>query len=86
MDREGRIVDCCGYGHHIALTCKNHPNLRWSTKNIDCIGARSIFYVTEDTPECNCSARDLYHVHNEKPFERRTSKPAFIDDVIDPRD
>jgi hypothetical protein len=44
------------YGQHIALTCKNHPNLRWSTKNIDFIGARSIFYFSETLPECSCSA------------------------------
>lgn len=29
------------YGTHIPMTCKNHPNLRWSTKNI---GGRSIFF------------------------------------------
>jgi len=47
------------YGQHIALTCKNHPDLRWSTKNISYIGARSIFYFSEKTPECNCSANLL---------------------------
>lgn len=29
------------YGTHIPMTCKNHPNLRWNTKNI---GGRSIFF------------------------------------------
>lgn len=47
------------YGQHIALTCKNHPELRWSTKNIDFIGARSIFYFSQTKAECDCSARDL---------------------------
>jgi hypothetical protein len=47
------------YGQHIALTCKNHTDLRWSTKNIGWIGARSIFYFSESKPECNCSINDL---------------------------
>jgi hypothetical protein len=47
------------YGQHIALTCKNHPDLRWSTKNIDFLGARSIFYFSEDKPECACPFSDL---------------------------
>jgi hypothetical protein len=49
-------------GQHIQLTCKNHPELRWFTKNIDFIGARSIFYDFDDngsTKECECPASDL---------------------------
>ena len=41
---DGRIVAWAVYGQHIALTCKNHPDLRWSTKNIEYIGARHIFF------------------------------------------
>lgn len=48
-----------GYGVHIALTCANHPELRWHTKNIDFIGARSIFYATTDAAECLCPGADL---------------------------
>jgi hypothetical protein len=47
------------YGEHIALYCANHPELRWSTKNIDQIGARTIFYNSQDKPECSCSPRLL---------------------------
>ena len=51
------------YGQHIDLFCVNHPNKRWSTKNIDGIGCRTIFYnLGRDPnmgPECDCSARDL---------------------------
>lgn len=32
------------HGQHISLTCKNHPTKRWHTKNIDFIGARTIFF------------------------------------------
>ena len=32
------------YGQHISLTCKNHPSKRWHTKNIDFVGARTIFF------------------------------------------
>jgi hypothetical protein len=49
------------YGRHITLTCRNHPHLRWSTKNIDFIGARSIFYFGTE-PECSCSHTDLIPV------------------------
>lgn len=55
-----RIVKTAEYGAHIKLTCANHPNLRWSTKNIDFIGARSIFYLTwQDAAECDCPASML---------------------------
>jgi hypothetical protein len=47
------------YGQHIALTCKNHRNLRWSTKNIGWIGARSVFYFSDALPECDCPFSDL---------------------------
>jgi len=42
------------YGKHIVLTCKLHPDLRWSTKNISYIGARTLFFngnVTHDHKE-----------------------------------
>ena len=39
------------YTSKVVLTCKDHPNLRWSTKNISYIGARTIFFdgdITHD--------------------------------------
>jgi hypothetical protein len=39
--RVGRIVPW----RDLHLTCKNHPRLVWSTKNIDFIGARGIFFM-----------------------------------------
>lgn len=60
---DGRIVDTADYGQHIALTCVNHLDKRWSTKNIAPIGARSLFYNLHDEigmgPECPCPLRDL---------------------------
>jgi hypothetical protein len=56
------------YGQHIVLTCANHRDMRWTTKNIDFIGARSIFYAGRRVadgsfdraqPECSCSGADL---------------------------
>lgn len=61
FDPEGRICPKHGYGQHIALTCKNHLTLRWSTKNIAPIGCRTIFYRS-DVPECSCAASALQHV------------------------
>lgn len=48
------------YAQHIELRCKNHPELRWHTKNISPIGCRTVFY---DGPgvECRCPLSDLYH-------------------------
>lgn len=55
-----RIVDWADYGEKIDLTCRNHPDLRWSTKNILYIGARTIFFDHEMTePECDCPLSDL---------------------------
>jgi len=50
------------YGQHIYLNCANHPELRWHTKNIGFIGARSIFYSSIETPECDCSVSLLQPV------------------------
>lgn len=49
------------YGQHIALTCRNHPELRWNTKNISYIGARSIFFASarQGATECSCPMSDL---------------------------
>ena len=58
---DDRIVAWADYGQHIALTCKNHPDLRWSTKNIDYIGARHIFFLSKGM-ECDCPVRDLHVV------------------------
>jgi hypothetical protein len=54
-----RITPKAAYGQHIKLTCKDHPELSWSTKNIDRIGCRTIFYMTYATPECNCPLSKL---------------------------
>ena len=55
---DDRIVKYERRSTHIMLTCKNHPEKRWSTKNIQYIGARSIFYDLRGTgeggPECDC--------------------------------
>lgn len=63
---DDRITTLAERHEHIALTCRNHPDKRWSTKNIGHIGARSIFYnlmsVEGMGPECNCSANDLVPV------------------------
>lgn len=62
-DLDDRIITGAPYGQHIALTCRNHPHLRWSTKNIAPIGCRSIFFdIMRETPterECDCPLRDL---------------------------
>jgi len=55
------------WGDHIALTCVNHPDLRWHTKNIDFIGARSIFFSDWHKPgivECACPGADLIVVRD----------------------
>lgn len=58
-----RITEAAEYGEHVTLTCKNHPALRWSTKNIAPIGSRRIFFdlMNECTGqyECDCPASDL---------------------------
>lgn len=47
------------YGQHIPLMCRNHIDAdhAWHTKNIDYIGARTIFDVRG---YCSCSAGDLF--------------------------
>lgn len=55
------IDDSQEYGSMIALTCKNHPELTWRTKNIDYIGARTIFFHLSENlyQECDCHVREL---------------------------
>ena len=61
-----RITTKAEYGVQICLTCRNHQDLRWSTKNIGPIGCRTIFYnLMGDqpagiaAPECTCPASAL---------------------------
>ena len=58
-----RITNKARYGEHIELICINHPALVWSTKNIDSIGCRTIFYNLGgdiDYPqECDCKSGSL---------------------------
>lgn len=63
----GVIVEGVPHGQHIDLTCKNHPELRWSTKNIAPIGCRSLFFNLDCDPamgfqECACPLADLIPV------------------------
>lgn len=41
---------------HQYLRCDQHPDCRWLTKDAY---ARSIFYVTELVPECDCPIHTL---------------------------
>jgi hypothetical protein len=63
---DGRIVPWATYGEHIDLCCKNHPDLRWNTKNICSIGSRTIFYnLGQDrnmANECSCGQNCLIPV------------------------
>lgn len=64
---DDRITKKAPYGQHIALACNNHPDLRWSTKNISHIGARRIFYfdsLNGFKPECNCCVDELFAVED----------------------
>jgi hypothetical protein len=58
-DPEGRIVEHAEYGQHIALACKNHPDQKYTSKNIAPIGCRSLFYRTYEKTECSCPVTDL---------------------------
>lgn len=57
------------YGEHIDLTCKNHPDKLWSTKNIAPIGCRTLFYNLywdyNMGPECDCPVSNLVHICKE---------------------
>lgn len=60
--KDGRLTDKAVYGRQIKLTCKNHPNKFWSTKNISPIGCRTIFwdlFHDSEGPECDCGLSDL---------------------------
>jgi hypothetical protein len=63
MEMDDRITKKAPYGRHIGLTCVNHPELSWNTKNIAPIGCRTIFFNgwDESPPkkECDCPLRDL---------------------------
>jgi hypothetical protein len=69
----GEICVACKDRSHISLTCKNHPELRWSTKNISPIGARNIYFEgSRGQLECKCSIKDLIHA---------CPKPLLIDEI-----
>ncbi len=97
MSGGGTIVSWAPYGTHISLRCQNHPNERWSTKNIDYIGARSIFPCAPASEKtygdhangCSCSARRLEpvpqgeeHVRFRKIDGLRGDRVAFVADNV----
>jgi len=45
QDMDDRIDQKRERGTHIPLRCVNHPDLRWTTKNIGFVGARSILFA-----------------------------------------
>ena len=47
---QGKIVAWAEYGRHIPLRCKIHSEFNFNTKNLDYIGARTIF-----GSGCSCS-------------------------------
>ena len=58
-DGTGRLSSLAEYGQHIQLSCKNHLQLRWSTKNIAPLGCRTIFFdlaIDGTEGECGCKA------------------------------
>ena len=59
MDNDDRIDKSVPRTHKVALTCIHHTSLHWYTKNIDYIGARTLFYNPEQGKECPCPAADL---------------------------
>lgn len=63
MQHDNRITTHAEYGQHIVLTCVNHPDKRWSTKNIAPLGCRKIFYnlhnIPDMGPECYCPLHAL---------------------------
>ena len=67
MTNDGRLDHDQPYGSHIPLTCVNHINKRWSTKNIAPIGSRTLFYnlmaVDGMGEECPCPVSDLLLVY-----------------------
>ncbi len=79
IQHEDRICIEHERNEHIELACKEHPHLRWGTKNISHIGARSFFFnlfngghysqVAEGVIECPCSANLLFHVCKNKTEE-----------------
>ncbi len=78
-----RIIDSAEYGEHIELTCKKHPDKRWSTKNICCIGARSIFYNLHNVIgmgiECSCSIDQLIPVKLFKAYAEKVREILISD-------
>jgi hypothetical protein len=45
IEYDDRIVKSIDRTTAVNLYCEHHPNLRWNTKNIGGIGARSIFFL-----------------------------------------
>lgn len=54
---DDRIVQYIDRTTAAVLKCEAHPHLRWDTKNIGYIGARTIRYYPDENhyePECKC--------------------------------
>ena len=67
---DSRLTTKAPHGQQIALTCKNHPDLRWSNKNIAPLGCRKIFFNLMNEPmgpECDCHFEELVVIPIEGP-------------------
>jgi hypothetical protein len=54
---DDRIVKYIDRTSSAVLKCEAHPHLRWHTKNISFIGARTVFYYPDENhgeTECQC--------------------------------
>ena len=71
---------------HVSLTCKNHPELRWSCKSIAFTpgkgynGIRHIFFATGGD-ECRCPSADLVLAPEE--IEAQKTDPTYDKDGRD---
>lgn len=56
---------------HVSLTCKHHPELRWTCKSIAFTpgrgynNARHIFFAGKFADECSCSPQDMILAPND---------------------
>lgn len=71
MQTERRICTHCPDGEHITIVCKNHPESKYTSKNIgqtNSVGEiyfqRSIFLEC-GRHSCDCDSNSLVHIHED---------------------
>lgn len=80
---DDRITKTMSRTAHISLTCVNHPRMRWNTKNIGGIGARSIRFDGERQDDGSFKPGTMYGGNPVTMLRNALNGKNYFDDSLE---